>query len=466
MKIKVYISLSMKPTFSRVNLQAKQFFEQRIKHKNFDIKKWWIWEFWDNSKNISIFAHIGKEITDLDQLQEFWADIINYTKKLCWKKNIEITILFEKWRKLKEKNIIQKWILLAKNEHKYFSKEKNEQKINIKWINNSEIKNIVEWIDIARELTIKPANLINPKTMSEYISNLFKKEKNIKVSIHWKSFLEKENMNLFLAVSKWNEYEPKMVCIDYNPTWKNEKPTILIWKWLTYDSWWLYMKPAPHMNEMNWDMWWSATVVWILHSLNKLGIKKRVIWIVWLTENLVNEKSYKNWDVIKAKNWKYVYIWHTDAEWRLVLADLLSYAEEKYKPKFIFDFATLTWACISALWEMYTWLLWYNQKQINKLQKIWKSVNDLTRQLPLDKRCSEAITDDKHADLSNISSLRWMLWSSTAWAFLAEFIENKNNRIHCDIAWTSLRTKMKRSYDPSTWAGTWAMIHTIIEYLK
>ena len=219
------------------------------------------------------------------------------------------------------------------------------------------------------------------------------------------------------------------------------------------------------MNEMFGDMWWAATVIWIMSALTKLWIQKRIVWIVWLTENMPDGWSYKNWDIIKSRSWKTVYVWHTDAEWRLVLADMLSYAKDNYKASLTLDFATLTWACMLALGEMYTWIFSDNQTLINKLKQISQKTNDLTWQLPLDKESKKAV---KHnlADLSNTWDLKWILWASTAAAFLSNFVDDTKKWIHCDIAWTALRSQLKKSYDLPNGLWTWSMVHTILEYIK
>ena len=465
-KVKIYFSNNKKPKFSRITQASAQFFATRLKNKDIDHKKWWISSYFDNKINSTIYMSIWEDI-DNDSLQETGAKAIKTANSIHTWHDININLVFDNSLTRSQRFFVEKWALLSLQKDDIFKSNTDDKKTEttIKWIIHKNLFAITEGIGHARELTYKPANIITPDSIEQYIKTIMWSDKNITIKTLNKSELQKENMNLFLAVGQWSSLDPKMVIMDYNPTNTKTDPIVLIWKWLTYDSGWLYAKPYPHMNEMFGDMWWAATVIWIASSLTKLWINKRVISIVWLAENMPDGAAYKNWDIIKSKSWKTVYVWHTDAEWRLVLADMLSYAKENYKASLTLDFATLTWACPCAVWEMYTAIFSDNQNLITKLDKTAKKTNDLTRQLPLDKETKKAV---KHnlADLSNTWSLKWILWASTAASFLSNFVQDTNKWIHCDIAWSALRTQMKKEYDLPNGIWTWAMVHTILEYLK
>ncbi len=470
-KVKIYFSNNRKPKFNRITQASAQFFATRLKNKDIDHKKWWISSYFDNKINSTIYVNIWQDI-DNDILQEFWAKWIKEAEKIQAWHDINVNLIFDTSLKKQQKYFVEKWALLALKKDDELIEKPNQNKTTIKNISNKELINIVEAINISRELTYKPANIITPNTVTEYVQNLFKNDKNISIKVLDENELKKENMNLFVAVWQWSTQKPKMVIIEYTP--KNNKKTsknntnnniVLIWKWLTYDSGWLYAKPYPYMNDMFGDMWWAATVIWIMSALNNLKINKKIIWIIWLAENMPDWNSYKNGDIIKSKNWKTVYVWHTDAEWRLVLADMLAYAKDNYKTNLTLDFATLTWAAICATWEMYTAIFSDNNALINKLNNTAQKTNDLVWQLPLDRYSKDAVKH-KLADLSNTWKFRWILGASTAAAFLSNFVQDTQKWIHCDIAWPALRSEMRRSYDLPNWMWTWAMVHTILEYLK
>lgn len=463
-KIKIFFSNSKKPNFNTISDSSISFFKARIKNWDFKTDKWWVLEFFDKWNTYTILAHPWKDI-DLDSLQTLWAKAYKKAVALKWENNVEIKVVFESKFQKDYKFFVEKWVLLAQVDNNAFKSEKKDFKIKLLWINNEKVKTIVSAMDVARDLISTPSNICNPDYLEDYCKKTFSNKKYwVKTTFFWKKDIEKEKMNLFLAVNAWSKYDAKMVVMDFAPWKKDEEPIILVWKWLTYDSWWYYMKPYPHMNDMWWDMWWAWTVIWIMTALKSLWIKRRVVWVIWITENMVDAESYKNWDIITARNWKTVFIDHTDAEWRLVLADILSYVDDTYKPSMIFDFATLTWACHYSLWELYTWIFSDNKKLINKFKKMWNETNDLVWDLPYDKNIKEAVKH-KVADLVNGSNIK-MLWASTAAAFLANFVKDTTKWVHFDMAWTAMRTAQKREYDNASWIWTGSMVHLTLEYLK
>lgn len=469
-KIKIFFTCHKTPLFSRVPKEAKQYFFAMIKNKSVDWNSWWITSFYENKQNYSVLCHLGSKELINDQIQDLWAKAVR--KSLCLVKSwdVQIRLVFDKSISSKMRYFLEKWALLAQMRDDFYKSKSDKNpwlwEIRIEWIFNKELITIVEAIDITRGLVTKPSNIIDPEVLVDFVKKNFDKTKWVKVSVLWKSEIEKEKMNLFLAVNRWSKFEAKMVVLDYNPDWKSsDKPIILIWKGLTYDSGGYYFKSYPHMNDMHTDKAWACTVIGIMSVLKKLNIKRRVVWILGITENMIDANSYKNWDIYFARNWKSVEIWHTDAEWRLVLADLLSYAFDKYEPEMVYDIATLTWAVISSLWEMYTWIFWWSQAVLTKLSNLWERINDRVWALPFDFMVKDAIKS-KMADISNTSKLSWMLWSSTAAAFLSNFVKDEKKWVHLDIAGSWTRNKMKRAYDLPNGLGTWACIHLLLECVK
>jgi len=464
-KVKIFFSFSKKPVFNTVSELSSTFFKSRIKNWDLKIKSGWVLEFFDKWNSYSVFAHTWIKDVDFDSLQCLWAKAYKKALALKWENDVEIKIIFESKFSKENRLFVEKWVLLGQAKNDNFKSEKKDFKVKLLWINNKKIKTIVSAMDVSRDLTWTPSNICDPVYLENYCKKTFSDKKYwVKTITFWKKDLQKENMNLFLAVNAWSKDEAKMVVMDYAPWKKDEEPIVLIWKWLTYDSWGYYMKPYPHMNDMWADMWWAWTVIWIMTALKEMWINKRIVWVIWITENMVDAESYKNWDIITARNWKTVFINHTDAEWRLVLADLLSYATDIYKPSYIFDYATLTWGCHYSLWELYTWIFSDNKKLIDKFKKMSEVTNDLVWDLPFDKNIKESVKH-KVADLVNWSSIK-MMWAATAAAFLANFVKDTNKWIHFDIAWTAMRTSQKKDYDNVTWVWTWCMVHLTLEYLK
>jgi len=464
-KVKVFFSISKKPSVSKMPKNSQKNFSQRLKCKDLDINKGFIEIFFENKNNITIFSHWGLETILNDDLQNLWASVIRILQKKYQSETFKIRLFFDKSLGFSKRFFVEKGILLTQFDDSNFKSKHKPIKFELNWIFHKELYSVVNAIDLARELVYQPANLITPESFEQYVKKNLEPQKELKISYFDKKFLEEEKMWLFLAVNQWSKYPAKMITMEYNPENSKEKPIILVGKGLTYDSWGYYMKPYPHMWEMFGDMAWAATVVWIMSALKKLWIKKRIIGAVGLTENMVDANSYTNWDLLIARNWKSVQVLHTDAEWRLVLADVLSYVCDKYEPNLVIDFATLTGACACALWEMYTWVFSGNEKLLEKIKKSGNKTNDLVWGLPRDKHCNKAI-EWKIADINNVSSFTWILWASTAAAFLSNFVHDTKKRIHCDIAWTALRSQIKRDYDLPNWIWTGAMVHNILNFLK
>ena len=464
-KVKIFFSGLKKPELNWISENSISFFKSRIKNWDFKTESWWTLEFFDKWNAYSILAHTWTKEIDFDELQCLWARAYKKAMALKWENNAEIKIIFESKFSKESRFFIEKWVLLAQIKNDTFKSKKKNFEIKLSWINNKKLITIVWAMDVARDLISTPSNICDPVYLENFCTKTFSDKKYwVKTTTFWKKDLQKENMNLFLAVNAGSKDEAKMVVMDYAPWKKDEQPLVLVWKWLTYDSWGYYMKPYPHMNDMWADMWWAWTVIAVMTALKEIWINKRVVWIIWITENMVDAESFKNWDIITSRAWKTVFIDHTDAEWRLVLADLLSYATDIYKPSYIFDYATLTWACHYSLWEMYTWIFTDSQKLIEKFKILWKETNDLVWDLPFDKNTKNAVKH-KIADLVNGSNIK-MLWASTAAAFLANFVKDTKKWIHFDIAWTAMRTAQKKDYDTVSWVWTGSMVHLTLEYLK
>lgn len=463
-KIKIFFTRANKPNLSRVPLASKAYFFQRIKNKDFNTEKGFTEIFFENKINATVIAHPWKN-TDFDTLQEMGAKSVHVAQQRKIKKDRILHIYFDKSRNKKERFFIEKWVLLGKTKDEYFKTEKTGIISSVQWITHKELIAITEWIDITRELTSKPSNIINPETLEKYIKTHFETKHGLQIKYLGKKEIEAEKMGLLIAVNQGSQFDPKVITMEYNPKKSKEKPIVLVGKGLTYDSGWYYAKPFPHMNDMHGDMAGAATVIGIMATLKKLWIQKRVIWAIGITENMIDAKSFKNGDILTARNGKTVFVGHTDAEGRLVLGDVLSYIDDTYSPKTIIDFATLTGACVAALGEMYTWIFSQNQQLVEKLKISGIQTNDKVRQLPLDRYCIEAVKNNI-ADISNIGKLKGILGASTAAAFLSHFVKDTKKRIHCDIAGTGMRDQLKKSYDLPNGIWTGSMVHNILNLLK
>jgi len=424
------------------------------KWKNFKIETFSKIE--NNKKNTKILVFVKNK----DKFKKHIEDIVIELWNIIMLKNTKFSMSL-KWLNI---DIILQQLFLELLAQKFykFSEFKDQ---NIKYVLNVDtnidkekfVKKI-ESIYFARDLMNKPANVLNPKTYEEIINKTFKKNQDINIKvIKW---IELKNMWAWgiYSVWKWSLYEPRLIILEYKPN-ETDDFNILVGKWVTFDSWWYNIKPTGYMEDMHLDMWWSAVALWIFKYLVETWYKKNLVCAVWLVENLVSDKAYTPTDIIKMYNGKTVQIYNTDAEWRLVLADLLSYVEDKYKINKVFDFATLTWAAIVALWEDITVIEWRNSKILNDIKKISWELSEPTWELPLFVKYKKKLKSN-FADISNCSKSRWA-WTITAWLFLSEFIKNKN-WVHFDIAWPEIVEN-----NPLYWnGGSGIIIRTVINFFE
>jgi leucyl aminopeptidase len=216
-------------------------------------------------------------------------------------------------------------------------------------------------------------------------------------------------------------------------------PTIwMVWKGITFDTWWIQVKSWDHMYEMKWDMCWAANLLSIIKELDNKKLNYNLVCSIVLAENNISSNSYKPSDIIQSYSKKTVDIIHTDAEWRLVLADWISYISKNYKLNKIISLATLTWAVMVALWYRYAWIMWNDDKLIKKFINYSDKNFEKYVRLPYDNYFIKK-TKSNIADLENLN--KWVhAWSSMWAAFLSNFILNNESYTHIDIAWPAINT--------------------------
>jgi leucyl aminopeptidase len=209
--------------------------------------------------------------------------------------------------------------------------------------NRKNINEIINGSYITRNIINEPSNIATPDNFAKHAKYMFKDIRNIKVTIFNEKHMKKMGLNLINAVGNSSQNKPRFLIIDYNPSGHSGKKTVcLVGKGVTIDTGGYSMKNPKHMINMYMDKEGAAISIGILYTLAKEKYKNRVVCLCPLVENIVSRGSIKPNDIIKAYNGQTVEIVNTDAEGRLILADALTYACNKYKPDYLFDFATLT----------------------------------------------------------------------------------------------------------------------------
>ena len=325
---------------------------------------------------------------------------------------------------------------------------------------------LADSVNFARYLADTPSNLMTPAILADSVRKKFLGLKNMKVSIWNKDRIKKEKMGGVLGVAQGSAQDPRVIIMEYkglsSDTKKSQKPLCFVGKGLTFDSGGISLKPPKNMDEMKFDMCGSTAVIGTLLAIARLKLKVNVLGLVGSAENMPGARAIKPGDVLKARNGKTMEVLNTDAEGRLVLADILSYACEQ-KPEFIVDAATLTGAIIVALSNIYTGVFTRHtqlEKQIKEAslrsgEKVWP--------LPLDDFHVRDIKSQV-ADVANISSVSGG-GSSTAAAFLEHFVEKNIPWAHLDIAGTAWNTHNRLPYCRNK-SASGVMVRTFVQLCR
>ena len=346
-----------------------------------------------------------------------------------------------------------------------FLSKKNPRKIafiienQTEWV-QTDISNRIELLSsiyLVRDMVNTPASLKYPRKLAEQIMRL--PFRNTKITLMEKKELENKWFGLLLGVSAWSDKDP-CVLIFERIIDKNLPTLGLVGKWVTFDAGGLQIKPGDGMLDMKSDMAWAATVVGALLALDsRTNLSSNVVAAIGLTENMLGWSAMKPLDILKSYNGKTVEIWHTDAEGRLVLWDLLGYVETMYNPETIISVATLTGAVIHALGQNYAGIIWNNQEMIDQILSV-HSWMERFWQLPLDTDMIEK-TKGEISDIKNVTAW-YKAGSSMGAAFLTHFVKN-SKLVHLDIAWPAYRTDTF-GYFPK-W-GTGFGVMTLVDFLK
>lgn len=299
-----------------------------------------------------------------------------------------------------------------------------------------------------------------PKSFSQKAKEIALKN-NLECKIYGEEYLLDNGMNAMLAVGRASRHESQLVHLTYKPK-KAKAKVVIVGKGLTYDAGGLSLKQD--MVSMKCDKSGGSAVLGILEAVSKLKLDVEVHGIIGAVENMIGGDAYKPDDILKAKNGVTIEVTNTDAEGRLVLADCLCYAQDKIEDiDYIFDFATLTGACIIGLGEYTNAVLGHSGKLKKKIKKAAKSSGELVVFLPFNRYLPTMIKSEV-ADIVNSTSSKAGA-TITASLFLDKFIkkENKKKWLHFDIAGPAYRDKVW-GYNP--YGATGAGVRLIVDFLR
>lgn len=306
-----------------------------------------------------------------------------------------------------------------------------------------------EGVHFARDLVNEPANILFPKEFAKRAKALA--ASGVKLEILGAAQMKKLGMGALLGVSQGSPFEPQLVVMRWNGGKKDEAPVAFIGKGVTFDTGGISIKPAAGMEDMKGDMGGAACVTGLMLALAKRKAKCNVVGAIGLVENAIDGKAQRPGDVVKSMSGQTIAVLNTDAEGRLILADVLWYVQEKFKPKFMVNLATLTGAILVALGKEHAGLFSNNDELSERLSKAGIETGEKVWRMPLSPEYDKMIDSDI-ADMKNIGGR--FAGSITAAQFLQRFV-NKVPWAHLDVAGTAMDAN-KTAINQS-WGSGWGV---------
>jgi leucyl aminopeptidase len=324
-----------------------------------------------------------------------------------------------------------------------------------------ESKMIITGLNFARDLVNDPPNVLNSEVFAKRIESDAKKNlKSVKVHTLGKPQLQKEGMNLFLSVNQGSAFGPRLVHLHYKPSKmkRQSKHIALVGKGLTFDTGGYSLKPAQSMMGMKFDMAGAATVYAAFRNAVLCSSPHEISCFLGITDNMVSSEANTPDSIFRSRAGITVEIQNTDAEGRLVLADVMDYACD-FKPDIMIDAATLTGACVRALGGV-CGIMGNNRSLIEEFIKMADTQGEYTWFLPIYDEYREDMKS-KLADLKNIGSSN--AGAQKAAVFLEKFVRPGIDWMHLDIAGVASDLP-SIPYYPSVGA-TGHMIRTLTQFL-
>jgi len=325
---------------------------------------------------------------------------------------------FDKYKSKKAKHPIKNIVI---NSKRNFEKIIKEAKIR------------AEAVNFVRDVINSVPDELTPAKLASIVEEIAKENK-LECKIYDENYLYDNGYHAFYSVAKASAHPPRLIHLTYKPE-NPKRKIVLVGKGLCYDSGGLSLKPSDFMVTMKSDKSGAVTVLGIIKAVSELGLNVEIHAILGAAENMIGGNAYKPDDVLKAKNGKTIEVRNTDAEGRLVLADCLCYAQENIKEfDEIYDFATLTGACVVGVGEYTCGVMGFEKGKIENIINTGEKTGEHFAYLPFNKYLPKLLKSEI-ADICNIASSRYG-GALTAGLFLSEFIEddNKNKWTHLDIA--------------------------------
>ena len=306
---------------------------------------------------------------------------------------------------------------------------------------------VTEGVFFTRDLVNEPANALTTTNFAERLKELT--QLGLKVEVLEEYQLAELGMGALLCVGQGSDSPSKVVVMHWNGGAKGAAPLALVGKGVVFDTGGISLKPSLSMPEMIMDMGGAGVVSGTMKALAKRKAKANVVGLVGLVENMPSGSAVRPGDIVTSMKGNTIEVLNTDAEGRLVLCDVMWYAQEKFKPCAMIDLATLTGAIIVALGSENAGIFSNNDEFCNALSAAAKAETEGVWRLPLGSGYDKLLKSTA-ADMANIGGRA--AGSITAAQFLKRFVKDDMPWIHMDIAGVTY-AKKEGAYSPSGASG-------------
>jgi leucyl aminopeptidase len=293
---------------------------------------------------------------------------------------------------------------------------------------------VVDGVNLARDLVNEPPNVLYPEEFARRAAEL--RKLGVEVEILDVKAMTKLGMGALLGVAQGSARPGRVVIVHWNGGKKGEAPVAFIGKGVCFDTGGISIKGAANMEDMKGDMGGAACVVGLMHALASRKARVNAIGAIGLVENMPDGNAQRPGDIVTSMSGQTIEIINTDAEGRLVLADVLWYVAKKLKPKFMIDLATLTGAIVVSLGNEHAGLFSNNDELAERLTACGVATGEKVWRMPLGPEYDKLI-DSQFADMKNTGGRYG--GSITAAQFLQRFVDN-TPWAHLDIAGTAMGT--------------------------
>jgi len=311
-------------------------------------------------------------------------------------------------------------------------------------------KALAQGIFLARDLVNEPANMLGPVEFAERVRDL--SSAGVEVEVLDEDQLRALKMGALLAVGQGSDRPSRVVVMQWHGAKsKRAKTLAFVGKGVCFDTGGISMKPAGGMEDMKGDMGGAACVAGLMLALAGRKAAVNAVGLVGLVENMPSGRAQRPGDIVTSMSGQTIEVLNTDAEGRLVLADVLWYAQQRFKPRLVVDLATLTGAIIVALGKEHAGLFCNDDRLAGELIAAGEATGEKVWRMPLGKAYDKLI-DSKNADMKNIGGRH--AGSITAAQFVQRFIKD-TPWAHLDVAGTAMDSA-RNEINPS-WASGWGV---------